>query len=210
MQNTACGHWCLVVLDGIPDLGYLPHIPRTRSPLRLREMPDQALILIVDDSDDDCMLVQRAFIKAKVLNPLLMVRSGEEAIAYLSGTGKYANRAEYPLPGLILLDIKMKGLDGLDVLRWTRSQPGLQGLRIVMLTSSDDMRDVNEAYRFGANSFLVKPVDSERFIEIAQALSGYWLWTDMAPDAHRPPPKRAERPAEASSQPPGERKIPSR
>jgi len=149
-------------------------------------MADVALILLVDDSEDDCTLMRRAFSKAKVLNPLLALRSGEEAVDYLSGTGQYANRAEYPLPALILLDIKMPGIDGLEVLRWIRGQPGLKSLRVVMLTSSNDLRDVNAAYQLGANSFLTKPVEFERFVEVTQALTGYWLWTDKAPESTRP------------------------
>jgi CheY-like chemotaxis protein len=150
-------------------------------------MSAPSLILLIDDSENDTILMRRAFIKSRLLNPLLAVASGEEAIAYLSGTGKYANRAEYPLPGLVLLDIKMNGMDGFDVLRWIRSQPGLKTLRVVMLTSSNEMRDVNLAYQLGANSFLIKPMDFERFVEISQALSGYWLWMDKAPEAFRPP-----------------------
>jgi len=154
-------------------------------------MPDSALILLVDDSDDDCTLMRRAFAKSNVLNPVLAVHSGPEAIDYLSSTGKYANRAEYPLPALILLDIKMPGMSGLDVLRWVRSQPGLRTLRVVMLTTSRDLRDMNSAYQLGANSFLTKPVDFERFVEITRALSGYWLWLDQAPQSFRPPPGEA-------------------
>jgi len=149
-------------------------------------MSAPSLILLIDDSENDMILMRRAFIKAKLLNPLLAVASGEEAIAYLTGTGKYANRAEYPLPGLVLLDIKMNGMDGFEVLRWIRSQPGLKTLRVVMLTSSNEMRDVNLAYQLGANSFLIKPMDFERFVEISQALSGYWLWMDKAPESFRP------------------------
>jgi CheY-like chemotaxis protein len=161
--------------------------PQELSLWTIQGMSAQALILLVDDSDNDIVLMRRAFIKARVLNPLLTIASGEEAVAYLTGTGRYANRAEYPLPGLILLDIKMQGMDGFDVLRWIRSQPGLKSLRVVMLTSSNEMRDVNLAYQLGANSFLIKPVDFERFVEISQALSGYWLWMDKAPEAYRPP-----------------------
>jgi len=154
-------------------------------------MPDSALILLVDDSDDDCTLMRRAFAKSHVLNPVLAVHSGQEAIDYLSGTGKYANRAEYPLPALILLDIKMPGLSGLDVLRWVRSQPGLRTLRVVMLTTSSDLRDMNSAYQLGANSFLTKPVDFERFVEVTRALSGYWLWMDKSPESTRPPARKS-------------------
>ncbi len=150
-------------------------------------MSDSAIFLLVDDNKDDVLLIRRAFEKAKVLNPLHVVNSGEEAIEYLSGNAKYANRAEYPLPTLVLLDIKMPRVDGFDVLRWIRLQPELSTLRVVILTSSDEMRDVNTAYKLGANSFLIKPVDFERFVEISQALAGYWLWMDKAPDVQRPP-----------------------
>lgn len=150
-------------------------------------MPDQALLLVVDDREDDLLLIQRALKSAKVLNPLVCVSSGEEALAYLNGTGKYSNRLEFPLPSLVLLDIKMNGMDGFEVLRWIRAHPTLRSLRVVMLTSSDEMRDVNRAYQLGANSFLIKPVDFERFVEIAQALNGYWIWLDQPPQVSRPP-----------------------
>jgi CheY-like chemotaxis protein len=149
-------------------------------------MSDHALFLLVEDNADDVMLIRRAFQKSRVLNPVHIARTGEEALAYLSGEGRYRNRTEFPLPALVLLDLKMPGMDGFDVLKWIRNQPGLNLLRVVVLTSSDSMRDVNEAYQLGANSFLVKPVDFDRFVEISQALSGYWLWLDRAPDVSRP------------------------
>jgi CheY-like chemotaxis protein len=149
-------------------------------------MPDKALILIVEDQENDVLLLRRAFTKSRVLNPLQVVRNGEQAIAYLKGLGPFANRAEFPLPSLVLLDIKMPGTDGFEVLRWIRRESAFPILRVVMLTSSDEIRDVNRAYQLGANSFLVKPLDFERFAEITQALSGYWLWMDQAPEAFRP------------------------
>lgn len=166
-------------------------------------MPDSAVFLLVEDNPDDVVLIRRAFHKAKVLNPLHVVTSGEEAIEYLGGTGRYAVRAEYPLPNLVLLDIKMPRVDGFEVLKWIRGQTGLRGMRVVMLTSSDEMRDVNAAYQLGANSFLVKPVDFERFVEITQAISGYWLWMDKAPEASRPPgPMKAVDAAKLNDTPP--------
>src|SRR6266850_4379035 len=119
-------------------------------------MSDQAVILLAEDREDDIVLVRRAFAKAYVLNPLQIVRDGEELVAYLKGEGKYANRAEYPLPDLLLLDLKMPRMDGFQVLEWIRQQPGLSNLRVVVLTSSENMRDVNRAYQLGANSFMVK------------------------------------------------------
>lgn len=150
-------------------------------------MSDQALILLVEDEPSDAALVKRAFSKAKVLNPVHVLNSAEEAVAYLEGAGKYKNRAEFPLPALILLDLKMPGMGGHEFLKWLRKQPGaLQTLRVVVLSGLDDMRSVNDAYQSGANSFLVKPADFERFVEISQALNGYWMWLNEPPDASRP------------------------
>src|SRR5262245_28760281 len=103
----------------------------------------QALFLLIEDNEDDVLLIQRAFIQAKILNPLIIVKTAEDGIAYMQGSGRYVNRAEYPLPDLILLDLKLPGKDGFDFLRWIRSQPGIGSTRIVVLTSSDLMQDVN-------------------------------------------------------------------
>jgi CheY-like chemotaxis protein len=150
-------------------------------------MSDQALFLLVEDNDDHVVLIRRAFAKSKVVNPLQVVRTGEDAVAYLEGTGGFSNRSEFPLPAVILLDLKLTGMDGFDVLRWIRQQPGLKAVRIVVLTSSTEIRDVNLAYQLGANSFLVKPVDFEDFVRVTQALQGYWLWTDKEPEISRNP-----------------------
>ena len=149
-------------------------------------MSDQALFLLVEDTDSDAVLIRRAFAKGNIINPLQVVTNGVEAIAYLKGEGLYTNRAEYPLPELVLLDLKLPGIDGFQVLRWIRQQPELKALRVVVLTSSDRIQDVNLAYQLGANSFLVKPVDFERFVEISQALKGYWLWLSRTPEIARP------------------------
>src|SRR6185312_5104029 len=119
-------------------------------------MAEHAVILLVEDEEDYVLLIRRAFAQAKIPNPLQVVWNGEEAIWYLNGVGKYSNRAEYPLPDLILLDVKMPRVNGFEVLKWIRQQPGLAALRVLMLTSSDQIRDINEAYRLGANSFMVK------------------------------------------------------
>jgi CheY-like chemotaxis protein len=150
-------------------------------------MSDQAVFLLVEDSENDAILIRRAFQKGNIINPLQVVTNGDQAIAYLKGEGAFANRAEYPLPELVLLDLKLPGIDGFQVLRWIRQQSELKALRVVVLTSSDRIQDVNLAYQLGANSFLVKPVDFERFVEISQALKGYWLWLSKAPEVSRPP-----------------------
>jgi CheY-like chemotaxis protein len=150
-------------------------------------VPDLAVILLVEDREDDVVLIRRSFYQGGITNPLQVVRNGEEAIAYLAGEGRYCNRTEYPLPGLILLDLKMPRVDGFEVLRWIRRQPGFSSIRVVVLTSSDAIRDVNRAYALGANSFLVKPLEFENVIETAKMLKTYWLRMDKAPEASRAP-----------------------
>jgi CheY-like chemotaxis protein len=144
------------------------------------------LILIAEDQEDEILLIRRAFEKAKIVNPLHFVRDGQDVITYLKGEGRYSDRAEFPLPSLLLLDIKMPRLDGFEVLKWVRKQPGLAELRIIVLTASQDVRDVNKAYLLGANSFLVKPVDFNQFVDLSIALHGYWLWLSKTPETSRP------------------------
>jgi CheY-like chemotaxis protein len=151
-------------------------------------MSGQAVILLADDSEEDILLIRRAFQKANISNPLHVVENGEEAISYLSGERKYSNRAEYPLPDLLLLDLKMPGTDGFQVLRWIRQHAGLEALRIVVLTSSEHIRDVNQAYRLGANSFMVKPMDFQDFVELSRVLHDYWLRKSKTPEASRTRP----------------------
>jgi CheY-like chemotaxis protein len=150
-------------------------------------MADTAVILLAEDEEDYVLLIQRAFSEAKILNPLHVVWNGQEAIAYLKGEGKYANREEYPLPDLFLLDLKMPRVNGFEVLKWVRAQPGLAPLRVLVLTSSEEIRDVNEAYRLGANSFLVKPLDFQDFTQVGRLIQEFWLKASKTPETFRPP-----------------------
>lgn len=150
-------------------------------------MSDQAVILLAEDREDDILLVRHAFKKAYINNPLHVVRDGEEAIAYLAGEGKYSNRSEYPLPDLFLLDLKMPRMDGFQVLKWVRRHPTLGALRVIVLTSSDDIRDVNAAYQLGANSFMVKPMDFEDVFNLSKTLTSYWLQMSKTPEISRSP-----------------------
>jgi CheY-like chemotaxis protein len=152
-------------------------------------MIDSAVILLAEDDENQVVLIRRVFKQAHLINPLHVVTNGEEVIAYLKGEDEYANRAEYPLPALLLLDLKMPRKNGFEVLKWIRQQPGLRTLRVVVLTSSEDMADVNRAYQLGANSFLVKPGDFEQFVSVIQTLQGYWLWISEAPDVSRSAPE---------------------
>jgi len=166
-------------------------------------MAEQAVILLAEDDEDYVLLIQRAFIQAKVPNPLHVVWNGEEAISYLKGNGKYSNRDEYPLPDLMLLDLKMPRVNGFEVLQWLRAQPGLSSLRVLVLTSSDEIRDVNDAYRLGANSFLVKPMDFEDTAELSRLINDFWLKASRTPDSFRPPPDKgsAKTPKADTSEP---------
>jgi CheY-like chemotaxis protein len=150
-------------------------------------MPNYEVILLAEDNEDHVILTKRAFKMAGLLNPLFIVENGEQAIAYLKGEGKFANRSEYPLPTLLLLDLKMPGKNGFEVLQWLRGQPTLSALRVVVLTTSDEIHDVNRAYQLGANSFLTKPVDFRDFVQLSSAVKGYWLWMSRAPELERPP-----------------------
>src|SRR5918992_3389842 len=146
----------------------------------------QPVILIAEDSPDDVLMLQRAFRDAVIETPLHFVANGEEAIAYLKGDGKFANRAEYPVPDLLLLDLKMPRTNGFEVLEWLQQEPSLAPLRTVVLTTSDDIWDVNRAYTLGANSFLVKPLDFTDFKNTIQSIYNYWLSLDRSPEVRRP------------------------
>ena len=154
------------------------------------------VILVAEDRLDDIELIKKALERAKVSSAMYFVRDGEETIAYLEGERGYANREEYPLPDLLLLDLKMPRMDGFDVLAWIRRQPRLRTLRVVVLTSSEEVRDINLAYELGANSFLVKPLDFEDFARLGEFITNYWLRWDSAPQTSRVPwdPKSAQRP----------------
>jgi len=149
-------------------------------------MIETGVILLAEDDEDDILLVLRAFKEAHIVNPLHVVRDGEEVIAYLKGEGIYANRAEYPLPSLLLLDLKMPRINGFEVLQWIRSEPTLRALRVIVLTNSAELPDVNDAYQLGANSFLVKPTDFGNFITLFKSLHAYWLRIDKRAEITRP------------------------
>jgi CheY-like chemotaxis protein len=140
-------------------------------------------ILLVEDQENDVFFLERAFKQAQIGNPLFRVRDGEEAIAYLSGTGAYADRVKSPWPDLMLLDLKMPRKDGFEVITWVRDQPGpLRRLPIVVLTSSKEDPDVNRAYELGANTYLMKPVKFDGLVEMMKTLKLYWLILAEKPD----------------------------
>lgn len=146
----------------------------------MTEIRDHTL-LVVEDEANDRFLIERALRKAQIANPVQMVVDGEEAIAYLSGDDRFADRKKYPLPMLVLLDLKMPRRSGLEVLEWIRSNPKLRTLPVVVLTSSPDGSDVQRAYEAGANSYLVKPVAFEGLHRMIEALGLFWLVMSRLP-----------------------------
>lgn len=144
-------------------------------------MLNNQFILLVEDDENDALLIGRAFRRGGWGNALKIVRDGEQAVDYLSGHGVYANRERYPLPFLLLLDLKMPGLDGFEVLQWLRAEPELKRLLVVVLTSSNLQSDVDRAYECGANSYLVKPVEFDEMVNMIQRFDAYWSEINRTP-----------------------------
>ena len=144
--------------------------------------PVHYTILLVEDDANDVLLIQRAFRNAKLRNPVQVVPHGEEAVAYLAGHGPYADRERYPVPALILLDLKLPRMSGLEVLAWLRQQRGLRRLPVVMLTSSRERVDINRAYDLGANSYLVKPVAFDALLDMVKTVDRYWMDLNEKPE----------------------------
>ncbi|HEX2222963.1 MAG TPA: response regulator [Thermoanaerobaculia bacterium] len=131
-------------------------------------------ILLVEDNPDDALLLQRAFRKLGDESRIRVLNNGENALAYLAGEGDYADRVRFPLPDLMLLDLKLPRRSGFEVLEWLRGQPGLRRLPVVVLTGSREAADVERAADLGANSYLVKPVGFEALLELVAAFQSYW------------------------------------
>ena len=135
----------------------------------------QYTVLLVEDDLNDIFLVKRAFKMAQVQNPLQVVTDGQEAMSYLRGDGKYADRQTYPLPKLMVMDIKMPRKSGFEVLEWVKGRPGpLRRIPIVIVSSSDYPSDINRAYELGANAYMVKPVDYRAVEHLFHSITQYW------------------------------------
>ncbi|MDP8965806.1 MAG: response regulator [Cyanobacteriota bacterium] len=133
------------------------------------------IILLVEDNPQDVLLIQRAFRKANLTIPLQVVKDGEAAVHYLSGEEPYGDRLHYPLPVLILLDLKLPRKSGAEVLAWLRQQPQLKRLPVVVLTSSKEYADINNVYDLGVNAYMVKPVAFDNLVDIVKTLNMHWL-----------------------------------
>jgi two-component system response regulator len=143
-------------------------------------------ILLVEDNPDDEMLTLRALHKNNIRNDVVVARDGAEALDYLFGTGAHSGRDVGDLPQVVLLDLKLPKIDGLEVLRRIRADERTSVLPVVILTSSKEEQDVIEGYRLGVNSYVRKPVDFDEFLEAARQLGLYWLLLNESP------PRRAK------------------
>ena len=143
-------------------------------------MPDKTILLVEDNADDEALTV-RALKKSNVVNNLVIARDGVEALDYLFSTGIYAGQHVGVLPSLVLLDLKLPKLDGLEVLRRLRADERTKRLPVVVLTSSKEEQDLVKSYNYGANSYIRKPVDFNQFTEAVQQLGMYWLMLNEAP-----------------------------
>jgi CheY-like chemotaxis protein len=158
-------------------------------------MIENQFILLAEDDPNDVLLIQRAFQKAGLKDVLKVARDGEQALDYLTGRGAYADRERFPLPFLLLLDLKMPGTDGFEVLQAVRAEPGLKRLLVVVLTSSNLQADVDRAYELGANSYLVKPVEFDEMVNMIHRFEIYWTELNRVPTA--PTPQKAAQPEPA-------------
>ena len=134
-----------------------------------------ATILLVEDEDSDVFLMKRALKSAQIPNPLQVACDGQEAINYLAGTDKFSDRAKFPIPSIVFLDLKLPYKNGFEVLTWIRTQPHLDQTLVMILTSSSEEKDIALCYKLGARTFLVKPPNAAMLIELMLSLKDYWI-----------------------------------
>jgi two-component system, response regulator len=145
---------------------------------------DAVEILLVEDSDEDAELTTRALRRHKLTNQLHRVGDGAEALEFLFGTGQYSARSVARPPRVVLLDLKLPKVSGMDVLRKLKADPRTRSVPVVVLTSSNEDRDLHEAYELGANSYIVKPVEFDKFVNAVEQLGFYWALLNVPPQSH--------------------------
>lgn len=158
-------------------------------------MENKHTILLIEDSADDALLMQRALEKSGIADRVHHAKNGKEAIEYLTGAGGFSDRRKFPVPQLILLDLQMPEMHGLKVLEWIREQPQFRSTVVIVLSSSRLTGDIQLAYRLGSNSYLVKPPTLEMLYQMVNAIAQYWLALNQWPEriAIQPMPEFAGR-----------------
>ena len=156
-------------------------LERILSAVVLRNVsPKTAAILVADDDENDLFFLRRAIQRAGLANPLFVAHDGQEAIDYLAGVPPYENRMRFPLPGLLLLDLKMPRVNGFDVLAWWSQHPDLKKIRVVVLSSSSHEEDVRKARDLGAHDFKTKPSEFEHLVQLIRDVYRCWLKQSMS------------------------------
>lgn len=153
---------------------------KIKVPVEDRTLTSKSILLVEDNAQDEELTI-RALRHSNIMNKVVVARDGEEALDYVFGRGQYAGRNLDLMPAVVLLDLKLPKLNGLEVLRALRSDPLTDAVPVVILTSSNEERDIAEGYRVGANSFICKPVDFEKFTEAIGRLGMYWVLLNEPP-----------------------------
>jgi CheY-like chemotaxis protein len=146
-------------------------------------------ILLVEDDENDVFFMKRALADAGISNALHVASDGQQVIDYLSGAGEFSDRSKHPLPSLVFLDLKLPRKNGHDVLAWMRAQEALEGVIVLVLTTSAEERDIRQAYKLGANAFLVKPPTPAQLTELLKTVKAFWMeqneFLPAAPERHQ-------------------------
>lgn len=145
-------------------------------------------ILLVEDDENDAMLLRMAFERNGIANPVQWARDGLEAVAYLNGDGDYADRAKYPFPEVLLVDLKMPRMTGLELLAWINEHPEFRVIPTIIMTSSRQELDIENAYRLGANTYLTKPIAFDDLAKMVKLTHEYWAMSAKPKPKHRNAP----------------------
>ena len=137
-------------------------------------MPNRLKMLVAEDEETDVFLLRRAFERAGVAVNPMFVRDGQETLDYLEGLGEFSDRSKFPLPAIIVLDIKMPRMNGFDVLSWLKSNREHHSTPVIMFSGSDDLRDIERAYELGANVYMMKPAEADQLLQLVSILKEYW------------------------------------
>lgn len=132
-------------------------------------------ILVADDDEEDCLIVQNAVRECRISNPLFFVKNGEETLDFLKNRGQYADANQFPMPGLLLLDLNMPKMNGWEVLEALQKDPDLSSLPVAILSTSESAADIERAYRLGASSYITKPLKFVDFVDLMKTLNHYWF-----------------------------------